>query len=272
MDHGKLTIIGGGNMGGAILDGLMKRDVNAKDLHLVEIRDEVRGEFEKRYGVSTATTIDDTVQGSNVVILAVKPQNIRGILSALKPHIDPKILVLSIAAGISISFMEDMLPDKQPLARTMPNIAAKVGASAVAICYNRYVTTKQRDLSQKLISAIGTVIEVDESKMDAVTGLSGSGPAFIFLMVEALADGGVLKGLPRETATGLAIQTVYGAASMLRETGDHPALLREQVTSPGGTTAEGLFKLEQGGFKHLVIEAVRAAADKSELLGRKLKA
>jgi pyrroline-5-carboxylate reductase len=144
-----------------------------------------------------------------------------------------------------------------------------VGASAVAICYNHHVTAKQKELSQKLISAIGMVVVVDESKMDAVTGLSGSGPAFIFLMVEALADGGVLKGLPRETATGLAIQTVYGAASMLRETGDHPALLREQVTSPGGTTAEGLFKLERGGFKRLVIEAVSAAAEKSELLGRK---
>jgi pyrroline-5-carboxylate reductase len=108
--------------------------------------------------------------------------------------------------------------------------------------------------------------------MDAVTGLSGSGPAFIFLMVEALADGGVLRGLPRETATALAIQTVYGAASMLRETGEHPAVLREQVTSPGGTTAEGLFKLGQGGFKHLVIDAVRAAAEKSELLGKKLNA
>ena len=269
MNHGKLTIIGGGNMGGAIMDGLMKGNAKAKTLHLVEIKDELRGVFEKRYGISTAQTIDDSVQGSDVVILAVKPQNIHDTLSVLKAYIDAKTLVLSVAAGISISFIQDRLPDEQPIARTMPNIAAKVGASAVAICYNPYVTAKQKGLSQELVSAIGMVVEVDESRMDAVTGLSGSGPAFIFLMVEALADGGVLKGLPRDTATRLAIQTVYGAASMLRETGDHPALLREQVTSPGGTTAEGLFKLEQGGFKHLVIEAVRAAADKSEKLGRR---
>ena len=267
MNQGKVAIIGGGNMGGAILDGLMKEGLPAGDIHLVEIRDTVREEFEKRYGVSTAQSIDDAVRECEVVIIAVKPQNMQGTLTVLKSHIDAKALVLSVAAGISTSSMEDMLPDKQPIARTMPNIAAKVGASAVAICYNSHVTAKQKKVSRSLISSIGMVVEVDEIKMDAVTGLSGSGPAYIFLMVEALADGGVLKGLPRDTATKLAIQTVYGAALMLRETGCHPALLREQVTSPGGTTAEGLFKLEQGGFKHLVIDAVSAAAEKSKLLG-----
>jgi pyrroline-5-carboxylate reductase len=264
MDLGKLVIIGGGNMGGAILD--------AEQLHLVEIRDEVRKDFEQRYGIRTAHTIDNTMGGSDAIILAVKPQNIRGILSELKPLIDPKTLILSVAAGISISFMEGLLPDKTPVARTMPNIAAKVGESAVAICYNNYADAKLKDLSRSILSTVGMVVEVDEEKMDAVTGLSGSGPAFIFLMVEALADGGVLRGLPRDTATALAIQTVYGAASMLRTSGEHPAVLRDQVTSPGGTTAEGLFKLEQGGFKHLVIDAVRAAAEKSELLGKKLNA
>jgi pyrroline-5-carboxylate reductase len=272
MNRGKVVIIGGGNMGGAILDGLMKGDIDAKHLHLVEIRDEVRKDFEQRYGISTESAIDDTVTGSNVIILAVKPQIIRGILSDLKPLIDPKTLILSVAAGIPLSLMECLLPDKQPVARTMPNIAAKVGESAVAICYNRHAGAKHRNMSRMIGSTIGMVVEVDEEKMDAVTGLSGSGPAFIFLMVEALADGGVLRGLPRQTATALAIQTVFGAASMLRETGEHPAVLREQVTSPGGTTAEGLFKLEQGGFKHLVIDAVRAAAEKSELLGKKLNA
>lgn len=272
MDQEKLVIIGCGNMGGAILDGLMKGDMDAKHLHLVEVRDEVRKDFEQRYGISAASSINGNVSGSDVIILAVKPQNIREIISDLKPLIDAKALILSVAAGISISLMEGLLPDKQPVARSMPNIAAKVGESAVAICYNRHVGTKHRDMSRRIVSTIGMVVEVEEGRMDAVTGLSGSGPAFIFLMVEALADGGVLRGLPRETATALAIQTVYGAASMLRETGEHPAVLREQVTSPGGTTAEGLFKLEQGGFKHLVIDAVRAAAEKSELLGKKLNA
>lgn len=268
MKQGKVAIIGGGNMGGAILDGLMKEGTLAGNILLIEIRDTVREEFEKRYGVSTAQSIDDAVRECEVVIIAVKPQSIQGTLTVLKSHIHAKTLVLSVAAGISTSSMEDMLPDKQPIARTMPNIAAKVGTSAVAICYNSHVSAKQKKVSRSLISSIGMVVEVDEIKMDAVTGLSGSGPAYVFLMVEALADGGVLKGLPRDTATKLAIQTVYGAASMLRETGDHPAMLREQVTSPGGTTAEGLFKLEQGGFKHLVIDAVSAAAEKSKLLGK----
>jgi pyrroline-5-carboxylate reductase len=268
MTHGKLTIIGGGNMGGAILHGLMREGARPGDVHLVEIRDTVRAEFEKRYGISTSETIGKADGQSGTVILAVKPQNIRETLTALRPHINEKALVLSVAAGISLASIGDMLSHTQPVARTMPNIAAKVGASAVAMCYNAHITKKQKELSRKIMSAIGMVVEVDENDMDAVTGLSGSGPAFVFLMIEALADGGVLKGLPREIATKLAIQTVYGSASMLRETEEHPALLREQVTSPGGTTAEGLLRLEQGGFKHLLIDAVRAAAEKSSDLGR----
>jgi pyrroline-5-carboxylate reductase len=270
MGQQNLTIIGGGNMGGAILDGLIRGGTDAESMLLVEIRDEVRRDVEKRYGMRTESAIDKGISGSDLIVLAVKPQGIGGILSQLSPLVDPHTLILSVAAGISISFMEGLLPAKQPIARTMPNIAATVGESAVGICYNGSVSTKQRALGRRVASAIGTVIEVDEAKMDAVTGLSGSGPAFIFLMVEALADGGVLRGLPRDTALSLAIQTVYGAAVMLKETGEHPAVLRERVTSPGGTTAEGLFKLEQGGFKHLIIDAVRAAADKSELLEKTL--
>ena len=269
MGSDKVTIIGGGNMGGAILHGLMKGDMEAKDLLLVEIRDDIRREYERQYGISTTSSIDDAIQKSDVLILAVKPQIMGETLTTLKKQLDPKTLVISVAAGISISFIEHKLGDTQPVCRTMPNIAAKVGASATAMCFNRHVSDSQKALSLKLVSAIGMVVEVDESRIDAVTGLSGSGPAYVFLMVEALADGGVLKGLTRDTATKLAVQTVYGASSMLRETEDHPALLREQVTSPGGTTAEGLFKLEQGGFKHLLIDAVNAAAEKSAKLGKK---
>jgi pyrroline-5-carboxylate reductase len=152
----------------------------------------------------------------------------------------------------------------------MPNIAAMTGDAAVAVCHNAYVNDTQRKLAFSILSSIGLAVEITENKMDAVTGLSGSGPAFVFSMIEALADGGVLMGLPRDTALSLATQTVYGAASMLRETGKHPAELREAVTSPGGTTAEGLFTLESGGFRHLVSGAVRAAAEKSALLGTQL--
>ncbi len=270
MVQGRVVIIGGGNMGGAVLDGLMKGKMDANRIHLVEIRDAVRKGFKEKYGISCASVIDDTVRESDVIVLAIKPQDIRGVLSHLKPHVTEKNLILSVAAGISTSLIESELMDEQPVARTMPNIAARIGEAAVAICYNPYVNEKQRKLARKTVSSIGLVIEMDEGKMDAVTGLSGSGPAFVFLMIEALADAGVFIGLARETALTLATQTVYGAASLLRETGEHPAVLREKVTSPGGTTAEGLLRLEKGGFKHLVIEAVRSAAEKSEILGKKM--
>jgi pyrroline-5-carboxylate reductase len=270
MVQGRVAIIGGGNMGGALLDGLMKGKMDADRLNLVEVRESVRKGFEERYGIGSAPMIDDAVRESDVIVLAIKPQDIRGILSNLKPHVCENNLILSVAAGITTSLIEGLLNEKQPVARTMPNIAAKIGKSAVAICFNPHVSEKQKRLARKTVSSIGMVIEMDEEKMDAVTGLSGSGPAFVFLMIESLADAGVFIGLARETALALATQTVYGAASLLKETGEHPAVLREKVTSPGGTTAEGLLRLEKGGFKHLVIEAVRAATEKSEILGKNM--
>jgi len=270
MDRGRIAIIGGGNMGGAILHGLMKEHANPANILLVEIREQVRKEFDRRYKIATASAIEGRIGDYDAIILAVKPQDIEVLLSKLSPFMTPHNLVISVAAGISTAYIADRLQAQQPVARTMPNIAAQVGASAVAVCFNENVQESQKKLTRSIISSIGFAVEVDEGKMDAVTGLSGSGPAFVFLMIEALSDGGVLMGLSRETALALAVQTVYGAASMVGKTGEHPAVLRERVTSPGGTTAEGLFTLEKGGFRHLVSGAVRAAAEKSAAVGKKL--
>jgi pyrroline-5-carboxylate reductase len=269
MKTGRICIIGGGNMGGAILHGLMRGDTDHGSILLVEIEPQIRQSFQEIYGVATAPSLDREISGDDAVILAVKPQDIEEVLANLKPLVKPATLVLSVAAGIPTSYIEKRLAPRHPVARTMPNIAAKIGASAVAICFNRYVKKDQKDLASSIVSGVGLVVEVDEGKMDAVTGLSGSGPAFVFMMIEALAEGGVLLGLSRDTALSLAAQTVLGAASMVTETGEHPAILRERVTSPGGTTAEGLHTLERGGFRHLISAAVRSAAEKSALLGEK---
>jgi pyrroline-5-carboxylate reductase len=269
MKTGRICIIGGGNMGGAILHGLMRGDVQGRSILLVEIEEGIRKSFQESYGIATAPSIGREVSDADAVILAVKPQDVEGVLAELNPLVKPATLVLSVAAGIPTSYIEKRLTPRHPVARTMPNIAAKIGASAVAICYNRYVRKDQMDLARSIISGVGLVVEVDEGKMDAVTGLSGSGPAFVFMMIESLAEGGVLMGLSRDTALSLAAQTVLGAASMVMETGEHPAILRERVTSPGGTTAEGLLTLERGGFRHLISAAVRSAAEKSALLGEK---
>jgi pyrroline-5-carboxylate reductase len=265
----RIAIIGGGNMGGAVLHALMELRMEPKDLYLIEISDRVREEYVDRYGISGSSSIDEELSCYDVIVLAVKPQNMSDVLAQLNNFVTNKNLVLSVAAGIKLAFIEGRLGDGQPVARTMPNIAAKVGSAAVALCYNRHLTDSQCTLARSIASSIGMAVEVDEEKMDAVTGLSGSGPAFVFLMIEALADGGVLLGLDRRTALALAVQTVFGAASMLRDSELHPAVLRESVTSPGGTTAAGLFELERGGFRHLVTSAVEAAAEKSAILGEK---
>jgi pyrroline-5-carboxylate reductase len=269
MKTGTICIIGGGNMGGAILQGILRGEGKGSSILLVEVDDRTRKTFEKRDGVATTKSIGADIRESRVVVLAVKPQDMKGVLEELRPHVEPAALLLSVAAGIPLSFIEESLSEGQPVARTMPNIAAKIGASAVGICYNRWVRSDQKELARSIVSSIGLVVEVEEKHMDAVTGLSGSGPAFVFLMIEALTEGGVLMGLSRDTALSLATQTVLGGASMVKETGEHPAVLRERVTSPGGTTAEGLFTLERGGFRHLIAGAVRSAAEKSALLGKK---
>jgi pyrroline-5-carboxylate reductase len=270
MENTQVGIIGCGTMGGAILRALLAHEFENKDLLIIERIDKTREEIGKKYKVQTSSTIENSIGDCNVIIIAVKPQNIDEVLKELSPHLSEKNLLLSVAAGITTAYIERRLGEKWAVSRTMPNIAAQVGEAATAICFNKVVNREQKERAKDVMGNIGLVVEVDEKHMDAVTGLSGSGPAYIFLMVEALAEGGVLIGLPREKAFALAIQTVYGTACLLRETGEHPAVLKEMVTTPGGTTAEGLLQLESGRFRHIIISAVQAAAEKSRILGENL--
>jgi len=269
MPLSRIAVIGCGNMGGAFISGLIKRGYNPEYIHGIDTDKGILTKLEKSTHIKTSTAINEDIEKCDVIVVAVKPVHIGPLLGKLSPHIDSHHLIISVAAGVPLAFLEKCLNKKAAIVRTMPNIAAKVGEAVIALCYNRAVSPEQRDTALDIMSGMGETIELDESLFDAVTGLSGSGPAFVFLMIEALADGGVLMGIPREKALRLAIKTVEGAALYLKETAAHPAVAREMVASPGGTTIEGLHVLENGGFRGLIIDAVKQASIKSARLGEK---
>lgn len=218
------------------------------------------------YGVQVGVANHEAVGRSDVVVLAVKPQMmgdaLRGLRDVLANH-----LVISVAAGVTIGRMKDLCGPDVRIIRAMPNTPAMVGEGITALAIGQNVEEDAVDCAVEIFRSVGRVVTIQESLMDAVTGLSGSGPAYVFLMIEAMADGGVKMGLPRDTASLLAAQTVLGAARMVLETGQHPARLKDQVASPGGTTIAGLHRLEQGGVRALLIDAIETATKRSQELG-----
>jgi len=268
--YGKLGVIGAGRMGEAIIRGLLAAGLKP-DLLLVFDPDRDRQVYLRdEYRIRVARGNADLVKDCEVVILAVKPQVMEEVLKEIGPAVKKKNpLLISVAAGIRLHTLAEHLGAKSRLVRVMPNSPALVGEGVSAYYAGGSLQKGDRGLVKAILSAFGRVVEVDkEEMMDAVTGLSGSGPAYVFLAVEALADGGVKMGLPRELAVALAAQTVVGAGKMVIETGKHPAELKDMVTSPGGTTIAGLTALEQGGFRGLLIKAVEDATKKSrELAG-----
>jgi pyrroline-5-carboxylate reductase len=258
----RIAVIGAGSMGGAILQGMLAGGSPPAGLYVIEMDEQRRKLFMDR-GVRADPEAGPEVGGCDVVIIAVKPAQVGPLLERLSGHLTGKNLVLSVAAGVTLGFMEALLGKPLPLVRAMPNIAARVGRAAVGMSCNSRVSGAQAETARRIMKSVGRVFEVEERMLDVVTGLSGSGPAYVFMMIEALADAGVLHGLPRDQAIELAVQTVYGAAELLRDGEEHPALAREAVTSPGGTTARGLQKLEERGFRDAVISAVTAAVERS---------
>lgn len=218
-------------------------------------------------GATIAEDAADLSRRSTLLILAVKPQHAAEALQRLAPHVDRQTLLVSIVAGLTLSRLRTAAPGAR-LVRVMPNTPCLVGQGATAFALGDGATDEDEGLVQRLLDAVGLARRVDESLLDAVTGLSGSGPAFVYLAIEALADGGVQAGLPRALAAELAAQTVLGAAQMVRETGEHPGVLKDRVASPAGTTIAGLQSLERAGFRAALIDAVEAAAERSAELGR----
>jgi pyrroline-5-carboxylate reductase len=267
--HGKrVGFVGGGNIGEALIRGLGKTGVlPAAALAVSDVRRERLEELGRLYGVEGLTDNSLLVRGADVVILAVKPQILRDVLHEIAPATPGKLLI-SVAAGISTLEIRRHLPPGTRLIRVMPNTPALVLEGATAIARSAGLEPGDLDAAREIFGAVGRVVVLDEEMMDAVTGLSGSGPAYIAVVVEALADGGVKVGLDRKTAMTLATQTVLGAARLLIETGMHPGQLKDMVSSPGGTTISGIHTIESGGLRRTLMDAVERATQRSRELGR----
>jgi len=267
-----IGFLGTGNMAEAMVKGLLRAGAATKEeIVCAEPRAERRAEISQRYGVAATASNAEAADRGDVIFLTVKPQIMSQVLDEVATVVDPKKLVISIAAGITTQAIAAQLGAGVRIVRAMPNTAALVGAAATAICRGAHATAADLEQARTLFETVGTVDVVDEGLLDAVTGLSGSGPAFLFLVVEALSDGGVKMGLSRDVATQLAAQTLVGAGRLVLETGEHPGRLKDQVTSPGGTTIAGMHALETGGVRGAFIQAVEAATIRSRELGDKAK-
>jgi pyrroline-5-carboxylate reductase len=269
MEHGKrLAFIGGGNMAEALLRGILTaKRARPADLIATDVREDRLGYLRTTYGIEVTADNAAAAGQADVILLAVKPQVMRTVLESIRGAVTDRHLLLSIAAGVSTAAIADAFAGPVRIVRVMPNTPALVLEGASALARGAHATQADLEMARGLLEAVGTTVVVDEPLLDAVTGLSGSGPAYVFLIIEALADAGVKMGLPRPTALALAAQTVRGSARMLLETGKHPAELKDMVTSPGGTTIAGLHALERGAVRASLIQAVEAATRRSQELG-----
>ncbi|MGC1481603.1 MAG: pyrroline-5-carboxylate reductase [Chthoniobacterales bacterium] len=259
----KIAFLGAGKMATAFARGLVDSKVCAAgDIAVADASQVARSALASQLDVKAAESNEAAVAGADAVLLCVKPGDVAGALEQCGEALGDRLLI-SIVAGLSLEALGAMAGESVRVVRAMPNTAAQVGRSASAYAAGPGVTDADLALTKKIFSAVGVALPVPESQLDAVTGLSGSGPAYVYLVIEALSDGGVAAGLPRALASQLAVQTVLGAAAMVAETKEHPAVLREAVTSPGGTTAAGLGVLESAAVRSAFVEAVGAAADRS---------
>lgn len=264
-----LAVIGAGAMGGALIRGLLQSGATVAEQIVAADIDEKRLSAAATLGIRTTADNKAAVRQSDIVLLCVKPQVMDEVLADIAPAINPqRHTVISIAAGIPIAKIEAALPEGTPVVRVMPNTPAQVLAGASAIALGTHATEPHRQIAHAIFGAAGIVVDVPEKLIDAVTALSGSGPAYGFVFIEALADAGVNLGLPREVALKLAAQTLLGAAKMVLETGKHPGELKDMVTSPGGTTIAALAVLESRSFRGTVIEAVATAYQRAKELAK----
>ncbi len=264
----KIAFIGGGNMAEALIKGLIAAGTAKPDHILVtDVSVDRLAHLHQTYGVMQKGN-GEAAREADIIILCVKPQVVERVLTDISSAVDAKKLVISIAAGIVIAKIEKGLKESSHVVRVMPNTPALVLAGAAALAGGKNATSDDLALTQGIFNSVGRAVIVEEKLMDAVTGLSGSGPAYVFMIIDALSDAGVKEGLPRPLALELAAQTVYGAAKMVLETKEHPGKLRDMVTSPGGTTIEGLHALEKGKLRATLMNAVEAATTRSRELGK----
>ncbi len=268
----KVGVIGLGKMGEAFVSGLLlSRTYTSNDIYGYEIVPERCQYIKSKYGINLLRSASEVASTADIVVLVVKPQDTANVVKEISKVSLTSKLVLSLAAGISTSYLAQRLPKGTEVVRAMPNLACSVGEGMICVTASEGASKESLDKATKLLGLTGVVIQVDEKHMDAVTGLSGSGPAFVYVFIESLADAGVRLGLRRDLALTLAAQTTLGAGKLVVSTGEHPAKLKDMVVTPGGTTIEGLIELENGGFRGVVIEAVSKAAEKARQLQALLK-
>ena len=263
----KIGFIGGGALAESVINGIRGNLVTSANIFVSDHKESRCNELSKRYRINTSVGAENFIDKVKLLILAVKPKDAVKTLAELQGKITLNTTILSVIAGLKIELLEKVFPNHS-IVRAMPNVALSVGEGMTAYALNQKALETDRELIQNFWSSVGRAVEVDEKIMDAVTGLSGSGSAYAFLMIDALADGGVAAGLPRKISIELAAQTLLGAAKMVLETGEHPDALRDKVTSPAGTTIEGVRILERGGVRSALIEAVIAATEKAKSLGK----
>jgi pyrroline-5-carboxylate reductase len=261
-----IALLGGGKIGEALLSGLLRGERAPGDISVSEKHPERAAYLGETYGVRVVD-VAAAVKSADTVLLAVKPQDIDPLLDEITPALEPRHLVVSVAAGVTIRHIEQRLPEGTAVVRCMPNTPALVDQAMTAVAGGTHASEEQLALAESLLGAVGRVVRVPESQLDAVTALSGSGPAYFFFLVEAMIDAGILLGLPRVLAAELIVQTAVGAATMLRDSGEHPVQLREAVTSPGGTTIVAIRELEAHGVRAALLAAIEAAAARSRELG-----
>lgn len=260
-----VAVVGAGVMGETLLSGLIRAGRHPETLLVVEKRPERVAELEERYGVEVVDTVG-AARRADTLALVVKPQDMGDLLEELSPHVRPGQLVVSLAAGITSAYIESRLPEGVAVVRVMPNTPALVDEGMAAISAGSHCDEEHLLEAESLLASTGKVLRVPEKQQDAVTAISGSGPAYLFFVVEAMIEAGVHLGLPRSTSTELVVQTVVGSAKLLRETGEHPTVLRERVTSPGGTTAAAVRELEDHKVRAAFLTAMEAARNRSRAL------
>jgi pyrroline-5-carboxylate reductase len=263
----KVAVLGAGKLGGMLLQALVGEGLLSKKLTRATVRhpERVRS-LAKKLHIDVGTDNAKAVQGADIIFICVKPQTVQEVVEEIRPHVSSRALVISVAASVSTGQIESVLGTKTAVVRAMPNTPCALGAGMTGLCKGRYVSAEEIALACSLFDVVGKTVVVDEKHMDAVTGLSASGPAFIYIILESLAEAGVKVGLPRDVATLLAAQMTMGSAKMVLETGDHPAQLKDSVTTPAGCTIDGIMELEEGKLRVTLIKAVVKATQRAKEL------
>ena len=263
----RVAVLGAGKMGGILVKALLEKKLLSPKLTSGTVQHEDRATaLSKKLGIPVGTDNAKAARNADIVFVGVKPQAVKGVMDDIRAHLKPEQLVISVAASVPTSAIESALGKEIPVVRAMPNTPCAIGHGMTALCKGKYANQHHLEVASELFNVVGRTVVVDEKHMDAVTGLSASGPAYIYIILESLAEAGVKVGLPRDIATLLAAQTALGAAAVVLETGDHPALLKDAVTTPAGCTVDGIMELEEGKLRVTLIKAVVKAAQRAKEL------